>query len=161
MCRIETKENNLMKRRLLIATSFITLISMLGTLLGFTFSLIPVSVVQNTPVHKSAVQSAALTQTNTVPTPFMHRPYYGSQTILQRTTSFIDHDRPWYDNDGTFVRYDGTKWTNVAIGSCIGGVDCYDGHNGYDLNLRFEPVLSAAAGTVIRAGWYNPYDHQS
>jgi len=130
-------------------------------MLGLTFSLIPVSLVQNTPVHKSAVQSASLMQTNTAPTPFMHRPYYGSQTILQRTTSFVDHDHPWYDNDGTFVRYDGAKWTNVSIGSCIGGVNCYDGHNGYDLNLRFEPVLSTAAGTVIRAGWYNPYDHQS
>ncbi|HJT57542.1 MAG TPA: peptidoglycan DD-metalloendopeptidase family protein, partial [Ktedonobacteraceae bacterium] len=44
---------------------------------------------------------------------------------------------------------------------CTGGVNCYDGHNGYDLNLRFEPVVSAAAGTVIRAGWYNPLDHNS
>jgi len=49
----------------------------------------------------------------------------------------------------------------VAIGSCTGGVNCYDGHNGYDLNLRFESVLSVAAGTVIRAGWYDPMNHQS
>ncbi len=91
----------------------------------------------------------------------MHRPYYGSKTILQRTVSFVDHDKPWYVNDGTFVRYDGQKWTNVAIGSCVGGVNCYDGHNGYDLNLWYEPVLSVAAGTVIRAGWYNPLNHQS
>ena len=101
--------------------------------------------------HKAAV----------APTPFMHRPYYGSQTISSRTVSFVDHDHPWYDNDGIFVRYDGAKWTNVSIGSCTGGVNCYDGHNGYDLNLAFEPVLSAAAGTVIRAGWYDPLDHNS
>ncbi len=104
----------------------------------------------NSPVHADSL-----------PTPFMHRPYYGNLTISQRTTSFVDHDKPWYVNDGIFVRYDGAKWTNVAIGSCTGGVNCYDGHNGYDLNLRFEPVLSVAAGTVIRAGWYDPYNHQS
>ncbi len=98
---------------------------------------------------------------STAPTPFMHRPYYGSRTIASRTVSFVDHDHPWYDNDGTFVRYDGAKWTNVSIGSCTGGVNCYDGHNGYDLNLWYEPVLSTAAGTVTRAGWYNPLDHNS
>ena len=100
-------------------------------------------------------------QQKAAPTPFLHRPYYGNKTIAQRTVSFVDHDKPWYVNDGIFVRYDGAKWTNVAIGSCIGGVNCYDGHNGYDLNLWYEPVLSAAAGTVIRAGWYDPLNHQS
>jgi len=115
--------------------------------------------------HKqSTTQHSTITKTthaSAAPTPFMHRPYYGSRTIASRTVSFVDHDHPWYDNDGTFVRYDGAKWTNVGIGSCTGGVNCYDGHNGYDLNLWYEPVLSAAAGTVTRAGWYNPLDHNS
>ncbi len=96
----------------------------------------------------------------TEPTPFMHRPYYGGRTISQRTTSFVDHDKPWYVNDGIFVRYDGAKWTNVSIGSCTGGVNCYDGHDGYDLNLWYEPVISVDGGTVIRAGWYNSLNHQ-
>ena len=47
------------------------------------------------------------------------------------------------------------------MATCTGGVNCYDGHNGYDLNLSYESVLSAAAGTVIRAGWYDPLNHQS
>ncbi len=93
------------------------------------------------------------------PVPFLHRPYYGPQTILQRTVSFVDHDKPWYVPDGIFVRYDGRKWLNTPIGNCRGGMNCYDGHNGYDLNLWFEPVLSAAAGVIIRAGWYNPLNH--
>ncbi len=109
----------------------------------------------------AARQTKAIQKYDNVPTPFLHRPYYGSQSIAQRTVSFVDHDQPWYSNDGIFVRYDGAKWTHVSIGSCTGGVNCYDGHNGYDLNMRFEPVLSAAAGTVIRAGWYNPLDHNS
>ncbi len=110
-----------------------------------------------------AVGSTHATPINhaSTPVPFMHRPYYGNLTVSQRTTSFVDHDKPWYVNDGIFVRYDGMRWTNVAIGSCTGGVNCYDGHNGYDLNLRFESVLSVAAGTVIRAGWYDPMNHQS
>jgi murein DD-endopeptidase MepM/ murein hydrolase activator NlpD len=93
------------------------------------------------------------------PTPFMHRPYYGSQTVLQRTRSLFDHDQPTYVQDGIFVRYDGTRLTNASIMNCTPGANCYDGHNGYDLNMQFEPVLSAAAGTVIRAGWYNPVNH--
>ncbi len=112
-------------------------------------------------VLSRSAQFNAPANTSSWPTPFMHRPYYGSRTILQRTVSFVDHDKPWYVNDGLFVRYDGARWTNVGIGSCIAGVNCYDGHNGYDLNLRFEPVLSVAAGTVIRAGWYNPLNHES
>jgi len=94
-------------------------------------------------------------------TPFMHRPYFGNQKISARTVSFVDHDKPWYVTDGIFVRYDGKKWTSVSIGSCQGGKNCYDGHDGYDLNLWFEPVLSVAAGKVIRAGWYNPMNHAS
>ncbi len=93
------------------------------------------------------------------PIPFMHRPYYGSQTVLQRTRSLFDHDQPTYVQDGIFVRYDGTRLTNASITNCTPGANCYDGHNGYDLNMQFEPVLSAAAGTVIRAGWYNPVNH--
>lgn len=119
--------------------------------------------VQSKPVHNALSRgvSAIMGKAMTTPTPFLHRPYYGSRTISSRTVSFVDHDHPWYDNDGVFVRYDGAKWTNVSIGSCTGGVNCYDGHNGYDLNLWFEPVLSAAAGTVIRAGWYDPLNHNN
>src|SRR5947209_17669947 len=128
---------------------------------GVVFNVTPVAFAQNKPMHKSVVQSTTLTSAYTTPTPFMYRPYYGSQTVAQRTTSFVDHDQPWYANDGIFVRYDGAKWTNASIGSCTPGVNCYDGHNGYDLNLRYESVLSAAAGTVVRAGWYDPSNHQS
>ena len=113
-------------------------------------------------VAKQENTQNTLQSSNAAPTPFLHRPFYGSQTIGSRTTSFFDHDEPWYASDGIFVRYDGARWTtNDSILSCTGGVNCYDGHDGYDLNLHFEPVLSAAAGTVIRAGWYNPLNHWS
>ncbi len=116
---------------------------------------------QRSVVADSSISHSRARANANAPTPFMYRPYYGTQTIAQRTTSFVDHDKPWYVSDGTFVRYDGATWTHVPIGSCTGGVNCYDGHDGYDLNLWFEPVLSVASGTVIRAGWYNPYNHES
>jgi murein DD-endopeptidase MepM/ murein hydrolase activator NlpD len=93
------------------------------------------------------------------PEPFMHRPYYGSRTMAQRMRSLFDHDKPDYEQDGIFVSYTGTRLTGTDVNNCTPGVNCYDGHNGYDLDMRFEPVLSAAAGTVVRAGWYNPLNH--
>lgn len=97
------------------------------------------------------------------PKPFMHYPYYGQEAFHKRITSYFDHDKPWYASDGIFVRYDGRRWTGSgdSILNCQGGVNCYDGHNGYDLNLWFEPVLSSAAGKVVRAGWYNPLNHNA
>ncbi len=120
--------------------------SILGMLLLLAFPFGPRAVTQGMSVAAPAA-------------PFLHRPYYGDQTILQRTISFFDHDDPWYVNDHRFVRFDGATWSDTSVSNCIAGTSCYDGHNGYDLNLRFEPVLSAAAGTVVRANWYNPLNH--
>src|SRR3984893_5136981 len=141
---------------------FLTLVVTIAAAIGG-----PVAFTHAAPRYAQASNSASNTATtkskqqNATPAPFMHRPFYVSQTVGPRSTSVVDHDKPWYINDGIFVRYDGMRWTNVSIGSCTGGVNCYDGHNGYDLNLWYEPVLSVAAGTVIRAGWYDPYNHQS
>ena len=132
----------------------------LALILYITPKIIP-SLTQRSIVAGSLISHIQARANTNAPAPFMYRPYYGTQSIAQRTTSFVDHDKPWYVSDGTFVRYDGATWTHVPIGSCTGGVNCYDGHDGYDLNLWFEPVLSVASGTVIRAGWYNPYNHES
>lgn len=94
-------------------------------------------------------------------TPFMHKPYYGTVDFQARITSYFDHDKPWYANDRVFVRYDGKRWkgSDTSVVDCQPGATCYDGHNGYDLRMRFEPVLSSSAGKVINAGWYNPQNH--
>src|SRR2546423_8631045 len=71
--------------------------------------------------HPGSIQDAALVQMsshNSTPTRFMYRPYYGSQTVAQRTTSFVDHDQPWYVNDGFFVRCDDAHVINDSIGIC-------------------------------------------
>lgn len=95
------------------------------------------------------------------PRPFLHLPYYGGAKLQTRVNSYFDHDQPWYAADNIFVRYDGKRWrgSDTSVLNCNPGATCYDGHNGYDLRLRFEPVLSAAAGKVTHAGWYNALNH--
>src|SRR2546421_1728253 len=58
--------------------------------------------------------------------PFLHRPYRGSRTVMQRTTSFFDHDKPWYVADNVLVRFDGSRWKNATLKGCTPRVDCYD-----------------------------------
>ncbi len=101
----------------------------------------------------------AATHPHTAPAPFLYRPYYGTATVLSRSISLFDHDHPDYTSDGIFVRYDGQTFQTGGATGCQPYVTCYDGHNGYDLNLYFEPVLAAGSGTVIRAGWFNPANH--
>ncbi|QBD79237.1 hypothetical protein EPA93_25940 [Ktedonosporobacter rubrisoli] len=138
---------------------YLLLISSAILLMGIAGGWLIVSASQHSLVEQKSTTAGALTRASFHPAPFLHRPYYGKQSISQRTVSYVDHDKPWYENDGLFVRYDGKQWKDNSIYNCDGGVNCYDGHNGYDLNLWFEPVLSAAPGTVIRAGWYNPLNH--
>jgi murein DD-endopeptidase MepM/ murein hydrolase activator NlpD len=110
-------------------------------------------------------------------TPFLITPYYGNKEI----NSSFDHQYPTYsgipnngtlgctnhDKNGIFKSYDGSSWgpnDNVDIGCCILGTNCYDGHPGYDFDMEdfdmdYEPVLSAADGTVISAEWDNPNCH--
>jgi hypothetical protein len=104
-------------------------------------------------------QGAAQAARTRVATPYLYRPYYGSASIISRSVSLFDHDEPWYANDGKFVRYDGTTYSGSAVTNCQPHISCYDGHNGYDINMVFEPVVSAAGGTVIRAGWFNAMNH--
>jgi murein DD-endopeptidase MepM/ murein hydrolase activator NlpD len=145
----------MISRRTMKLTTFAFFVALLLNIMGLSLvthasSKNPATVQGSTPLKNKDV---------TQPVAFMHRPFYGNQTITERTTSFFDHDKPWYVNDGIFVRYDGKKWLNTPIGTCVAGEDCYDGHNGYDLNMHFEPLLSAAAGTITRAGWYDPMNH--
>jgi hypothetical protein len=97
--------------------------------------------------------------------PFLTRPYWSPHYV----TSIFDHCNPDYTQDGQVCEFDGTVASrsngvdpNFAYGYAItpGGTDYlyYDGHNGWDLALNYEPVLAAAGGTVNLAGSdpYNP-----
>lgn len=107
-----------------------------------------------TPMSPAAARPAG------APEPFLYRPYYGTTPVISRAVSLFDHDHPDYSIDNVFVRYDGKTFNGAqSATNCTPGVSCYDGHNGYDLNMVFEPVLAAGAGTVIRAGWFNASNH--
>lgn len=79
--------------------------------------------------------------------PFLSSPYYGSKSI----NSYLDHEYPTYGKNSIFTRYDGSRWTNMS--GCTLGINCYDGHDGYDFAMSYERVLAAASGIVSVSGW--------
>jgi len=107
---------------------------------------------------QSVAQPLTFLSPQQVPVPFLGVPYYGSE----RVNAYFDHNFPTYWVNGTIEIYNGWTATNANIcdvsayrhissGTCL----YYDGHPAYDFDLDYEPVLAAADGTVIRAGWFN------
>ena len=101
------------------------------------------------------------------PGAFLTLPFMGPHYI----TSIFDHCGPDYGTHGRVCRYDGQ-----VASSKVGGVDptfdagyaqtpgqhdylYYDGHDGYDYGLYYEPVAAAAGGTVMIANWLDPNCH--
>jgi len=101
------------------------------------------------------------------PGAFLTLPFMGPHIV----TSLFDHCYPDYGTDGTVCRYDG-----VQASAKVGGPDptfdagyaqtpaghdylYYDGHDGYDYALTYEPVAAAAPGVVILANWLDPNCH--
>jgi murein DD-endopeptidase MepM/ murein hydrolase activator NlpD len=107
--------------------------------------------------------------TGTAPAPgaFLTLPFMGPHYI----TSVFDHCYPDYGINGKTCRYDGTIASAATGGKdpgfeagyaqTPGGQDYlyYDGHDGYDYGLTYEPVAAAAAGVVILSGWAVPSCH--
>jgi murein DD-endopeptidase MepM/ murein hydrolase activator NlpD len=101
------------------------------------------------------------------PGAFLTLPFMGPHIV----TSLFDHCYPDYGTSGAVCRYDGVKAT-AAVGGpdpsftagyaqTPGGHDYlyYDGHDGYDYALTYEPVAAAAPGVVILANWIDPNCH--
>ncbi len=93
--------------------------------------------------------------------PFMVAPFHGWTEVV----SFLDHDQPDYAVDGKIVLANGLTalatdgqesdvfpaYWSPALRQFIN----YDGHNGYDFAISYQPVYAAAAGTIQFAGWSN------
>lgn len=91
--------------------------------------------------------------------PFLVSPFAGWTTI----NSFIDHDFPDYATDGKIVIANGLSasasdgaqsdffpaYWSTSLRQYVN----YDGHNGYDFGISYQPLLAAASGTVMYAGW--------
>src|SRR5260370_32508060 len=94
-------------------------------------------------------------------------PFMGPHIV----TSLFDHCYPDYGVNGRICRYDGQVATQSTGGpdpgfsegyaQSPGGHDYlyYDGHDGYDYALTYEPVAAAAPGIVKSAGWIVPDCH--
>ena len=98
---------------------------------------------------------------------FLTLPFMGPHYV----TSIFDHCSPDYGNNGRICRWDGQ-----VASSQVGGPDpgftegyaqthgqsdylYYDGHDGYDYGLTYEPVAAAGPGRVMLAGWAVPSCH--
>lgn len=96
------------------------------------------------------------------PQPFLYAPYRGWTSIV----SYFDHDMPNFEVDGTILTATGDSAApdgyHQGIGfpaywnSSLRQYLYYDGHNGYDFDLWFQPVYAAAAGKVIFAAYEYP-----
>ncbi len=91
--------------------------------------------------------------------PFLVAPFSGWTEVV----SFLDHDSPDYSVDGKIVIANGITATAgdgqesdefpAYWAPSLRQFVNYDGHNGYDFGLVYQPVLAAAAGTIRFAGW--------
>ena len=86
------------------------------------------------------------TGSSPAPGAFLTLPFMGPHIV----TSIFDHCYPDYGTSGAVCRYDGVKATAAIY---------YDGHDGYDYALTYEPVAAAAPGVVIVANWLDPNCH--
>ncbi|PZS02069.1 MAG: hypothetical protein DLM70_10820, partial [Chloroflexi bacterium] len=91
--------------------------------------------------------------------PFLVAPFSGWTTV----NSFLDHDSPDYQLDGKIVVANGLaalagdgqssdffpSYWSPSLRQYIS----YDGHNGYDFGISYQPVLAAGDGTVTFADW--------
>lgn len=105
---------------------------------------------------------AKVAQQAATPDPFLGPIYYGREDV-----SFIfDHDLPIGEDDNNDVlHYDGTLYiavTPTPMGNSYIPVSGYgyDGHEGVDYTVVYEPVLASADGTVFFAGWDDPANHR-
>jgi murein DD-endopeptidase MepM/ murein hydrolase activator NlpD len=98
---------------------------------------------------------------------FLTLPFMGPHIV----TSVFDHCYPDYGTNGTLCRYDGTQ-ASVKVGGPDPTFDAgyaqtpaghdylyYDGHDGYDYAMTYEPVAAAAPGIVMLANWLDPNCH--
>lgn len=86
---------------------------------------------------------------------FLTLPFLGPHFV----TAIFDHCSPNYVADGRVCRYDGRVAKAEGFGEAnTTGKDYlyYDGHDGIDYGLYYEPVAAAADGSVMFAGWDVP-----
>lgn len=147
-----------MRCRILVLASLVQIIFCIMFVLFLFFSNSP----KTYAFSNNLLQTLPTTPAPT-PTPFLGPIFYGRNYILK----IFDHNLPrggfGEDGNNDVVHYDGSLHiavTPTPFGDpYVPGVYGYDQHLGIDYNLRYQPVLAAASGTVYSAGWADPGDH--
>lgn len=105
-----------------------------------------------------SVEARTLIQTISTPEPFLGPIYYEKHDIY----NIIDHNLPLAStgDDGNHivlhnngVSYNATPMPDNGFG--------YDEHGGIDFDLKYDPILASADGTVAKAEWHHPANHRS
>ncbi len=82
---------------------------------------------------------------NAQPALFLARPYYGA---FSGWSDNFDHSYPNYVSNNLFTRYTGQSST---VPNCP--TLCYEGHDGYDFLIAYQPVVASAPGSINFSGW--------
>jgi len=118
--------------------------------------------------YGSIETGAGDTGSRPAPGAFLTLPFRGPHIV----TSLFDHCYPDYATNGRICRYDGVEASakvggpdptfDAGYARTPGGHDYlyYDGHDGYDYALTYEPVAAAAPGVVMLANWLDPNCHE-
>ena len=118
--------------------------------------------------YGSIETGAGDTGSRAAPGAFLTLPFRGPHVV----TALFDHCYPDYATNGRICRYDGAEASakvggpdptfDAGYAQMAGGHDYlyYDGHDGYDYALTYEPVAAAAPGVVMYANWLDPNCHE-
>jgi murein DD-endopeptidase MepM/ murein hydrolase activator NlpD len=76
---------------------------------------------------------------------------------FSKPTSYFDHVNPDYSVDNDFMRHDGAEWTDgtASLSSCtFASGNCYDGHDGTDIDGETgDDIIAPADGVVEQTYW--------
>lgn len=130
------------------------------------------SIIINFLVVNQRVAQASTAYQVTTPQPFLGSIYYNQEAIWQ----VFDHDLPGNTTNNEYVmHYNGTPYYPVTPAPPPGTTPTpgpppepsipdgygYNGHLGVDYSLIYEPVLAAASGSIVEAGWDNSANHRT
>lgn len=141
------------------------------TLSGLILSVLALGFVGLVALNNNTPTQALRLLVPTTPAPFLYPPFLGEAT---RASSVFDHTEPKYlEGQNAIHRYRLTTFNGTVVACSthtpsppatppppVVDSNCpinYDGHNGIDYVVRYQPIVAAASVSAVeRAGWRLP-----